>query len=158
MQTNPIQKFPAKINPAWRIGIVHAEWHAEEVKGLLEGAQATLLTAGISASHISLHPAAGSFEIPLIGNALATEKKVDALIGFGIIVEGETHHAQLLVRAVAQGIMDVQLKHGIPFAFEVLYVQDIEQARARSHPKDGKGAEAAYAALHSLAELHRIRS
>ena len=158
MQTNQTRTLPANINPAWRIGIVHAEWHAEEIKGLIEGARSTLLAAGISAANILVHPAAGSFEIPLIGNALATEKKVDALIGFGIIVEGETHHAELLAWAVAQGIMDVQLKHGIPFAFEVLYVQDTEQARARSHPKDGKGAEAAYAALHSLAELHRIRS
>ncbi|OGJ55498.1 6,7-dimethyl-8-ribityllumazine synthase [Candidatus Peribacteria bacterium RIFCSPHIGHO2_02_FULL_52_16] len=158
MQTNHLQKLPAKIDPSWRIGIVHAEWHAEEIKGLVEGARSTLLAAGISASNILVHPASGSFEIPLIGKTLATEKKVDALIGFGIIVEGETHHAELLAKEVARGIMDVQLNHGIPFAFEVLYVKNIEQARERARVKIGKGAEAAYAALHSLAELHRIRS
>ena len=99
----------------------------------------------------------GSFEIPLIGAALAEQGAVDALIGFGIIVEGETHHARLLADAATEGIMDTQLTYHIPFAFEVLYVKSLEDARARTTGNSNKGIEAAVAVLHSLALLKKIR-
>jgi 6,7-dimethyl-8-ribityllumazine synthase len=73
---------------------------------------------------------------------------VDALIGLGIIVQGETKHADLLAAESTRGLMDVQLQYKLPFAFEILWVDDIAHARARSE----KGAEAAIAVLHSLAE------
>jgi len=59
---------------------------------------------------------------------------------------------------VARGIMDVQVRAGIPFAFEVLYVSSLKQAQERARGDVNKGAEAARAVLHSLAELKRIRS
>ena len=120
---------------------------------LIGSARKTLEAAGIPAHNISVHRAAGSFEVPLIGQELADTGSVDALIGLGIIVEGETHHAALLAEQATRGMMDVQLEYGIPFAFEILYVDDIAQAQERVN----KGEEAAYAVLHSLAELKRIR-
>lgn len=146
------------IDPSWRIGIVHSTYYKEEIEGLIEGAQAVFGAAGFPEDRISLHPVPGSFEIPLIGAALAKAKKVDALIGFGIIVEGETYHAKLLADQVARGIMDVQVQLSTPFAFEVLYVHSLEQARARCFADASKGREAASATLHSLAELKRIFS
>ncbi len=142
---------PPKVDPAWRIGIVHSSYYKEEVTALVGSAREALIEAGIPADHISLHTAYGSFEVPLIGAALARAKEVDALIGIGIIVEGETHHAALLAQAAAQGMMDVQVHLGVPFAFEILHVRSLEQVRARLD----KGAEAAKAVLHSLAELNR---
>ncbi len=135
-----------------RIGIVYADYYKEEIAQLLKSARQTLLDAGIGEQHISLHPVAGSFEIPLLGLHLAKSGKLDALIALGIIVEGETHHADLLAREVARGIMDVQLTTGVPFAFEVLHVLSIAQVRKRHH----RGAEAARACLQSLAELRRV--
>lgn len=142
------------VNSSWRIGIVHASFHKEEVRHLVQGAADALAQAGIEPNHIKKYPVFGSFEIPLVGAQLAASNEVDALIGIGIIVEGETHHAELIARAAVQGIMDVQVTHHIPFAFEILYVDDIAKARLRI----GRGADAARSALHSLALLHRIRS
>lgn len=124
---------------------------------MVAGARETLEQAGVKAENITEHPVAGSFEIPLIGLVLASEKKVDALIGLGIIVEGETHHAELLAQESARGMMDVQLKTQIPFAFEVLYVDDLAQAQERSKGIDNKGGEAARAVLHSLAQIRKAR-
>lgn len=110
-----------------------------------------LLAAGIHASRIFSYAAPGSFEIPVIGKSIAEQKKVDALIALGVIVEGETHHADLIASEAARGVMQVQLSTGIPFAFEILYVKDLSQARDRTD----KGAEAARSVLRTL---HAMRS
>lgn len=149
--------LPSGIDPHWRIAVIHAAYHGDVVRGMLKGAEEVLREAGIRA--VSVHEAHGSFELPLIGAALLEEGKVDALIALGVIVEGETHHASLIAEATARGIMDLQIRHGVPFAFEVLYVDDIALAEERAGGKAGnRGAEAARAVLHSLAQLKSIGS
>lgn len=148
---------PIQADPSWNIGIVASTYYKEEIDALIAGAKEVLREAGIPEGNVGVYHAPGSFEVPLIGNALAKEGTVDALIGFGIIVEGETHHARLLADACARGIMDVQVKTGVPFAFEILYVQSLAQARERVKGKGNKGKEAAHATLQSLALLQRIR-
>lgn len=135
-----------------RIAIVHSTYYKEEMEALVRSAVDTLKMAGIPEENIALYPAPGSFEVPLIGSVLAEHKRADALIGLGIIVEGETYHARLLAENVARGIMDVQIRYRIPFAFEVLYVNSIKFARRRLD----KGKEAAEAVLSSLAQIERI--
>jgi 6,7-dimethyl-8-ribityllumazine synthase len=121
---------------------------------MMKGAVKVLREVGISKEKISFHPVPGSFEVPLVGSALAKEGSVDALIGLGIIVEGKTHHARLVAENTARGIMDVQTKYQVPFAFEVIYVDSLELAQERLH----KGEEAALSVLHSLAQLSRLQS
>lgn len=151
MKLSTNQERP-QADPAWRIGIVASSFYKEEMDQLIDGAGEALAAAGVPRENISVHHAPGSFEVPLIGRALAAKGTVDALIGLGIVVEGETHHARLLAEQSARGIMDVQVRYGLPFAFEILYVKTIEQARERLQ----KGEEAAYAVLHSLVELKRL--
>lgn len=147
-----------RADPAWRVGIVASSYYKEEIDGLVAGARGVLEAAGVPASQIAVYEAPGSFEVPLLGEALARSGAVDALIGFGIIVQGETKHADLLAAEVARGIMDVQLRHALPFAFEVLWVADRAQARARCVGPGNKGEEAAAAVLKSLAELGEIHA
>ena len=146
------------VDPSWRIGIVYSSFYAGDVSKLISGAKAVLLQAGIKKENITEHAVPGSFEIPLIGTVLAREKKVDALIRLGIIVEGESQHAGLVAAEAARGMMDVQTQYGIPFAFEILYVNDLEQAKVRSSGADNKGGEAARVVLHSLAEIQKLHS
>lgn len=149
-------RLPEGINPDWKFGIVYAPFYKEETEAMVSDAVAVFREAGIPEANIQKHDVPGSFEIPLIGRALADAHAVDALLGFGIIVQGETRHADLLATAATNGIMDVQIRYGIPFAFEILYVNSLELARARAMGPHGKGKEAAYAALHSLVALNRI--
>ncbi len=149
--------LPAKINPTWNIGFVASTYHKEHIDALVKGASDLLVLAGIEPDHIHLFSAPGSFEIPLIGAALAQTEKFDALMGFGIIIEGDTHHARLLAESVTHAMMNIQVSHRIPFAFEILYVNTIEDAIERTKGELNKGTEAARAVLHSLAELEKIR-
>ena len=146
------------IDPSWRIAIVHSSYYPEEVLKLISGATQALIDAGIPEKNIAVHSTSGCFEIPLLGSVIAQQKKADALIGLGIIVEGETYHADLVARETARGIMDVQVRHGMPFAFEILYVKKLSQAKVRSAGSQNKGGEAARTALHSLAEIGKLRS
>jgi 6,7-dimethyl-8-ribityllumazine synthase len=146
----------ASLAPKTCVGIVYSSFYADIVSQMVQEAQLILERAGVLKSNILLQPAPGSFEVPLLGAALAKEGKVDALIGLGIIVRGETAHADLLASAVSKGMMDVQLQFGIPFAFEVLFVEDVEQAKERARSPGGKGAEAAHAVIESLLALKNI--
>jgi len=142
------------MRPAWRVGIVYSSFYTKEINHMLKGAIDTLKVVGMEEKNIRQYPVPGSFEIPLVGAALAKEGSIDALIGLGIIIEGETHHARLIAENAARGMMDVQTKYGIPFANEVLYVDSIVLARERLH----KGEEAAISVLHSLAQLASLQS
>lgn len=124
------------------------------MKEMLQHALDELKVSGIEEGNIQLLPVSGSFEIPLVGAALAKSKQVDALIGLGIIVEGETHHARLVAESAAQGMMDIQVQYAIPFVNEVLYVDDRKLAHARLQ----KGKVAAATALESLALLASLQS
>jgi 6,7-dimethyl-8-ribityllumazine synthase len=148
MRTEHTLPPPAKVDSSWKIGIVYSA-HYEETMTMVEGAKQYLMENGINQNHISLHRVSGAFEIPLIGAHLAANKKVDGLIALGIIVEGETHHARLVAEECARGVMDVQVRFQTPFAFEVLYVDDLTLAKQRLN----KGEDAANVLLHSLAEL-----
>ena len=157
MKKDTANTLPKKIDADWKIGIVASSFYKKEIDALIAGAKKVFLDAGIPKANVTVYDVPGSFEIPLIGAALAEQGAVDALIGFGIIVEGETHHARLLADAATEGIMDTQLTYHIPFAFEVLYVKSLEDARARTTGNSNKGIEAAVAVLHSLALLKKIR-
>ncbi|MFH1444521.1 MAG: 6,7-dimethyl-8-ribityllumazine synthase [Candidatus Peregrinibacteria bacterium] len=153
MRSSPLS-LPAHISSGWRIGIIHSSFYPDVVAELVSGAQRVLNDAGIASGNVRTYPAPGSFEIPLIGAALIEAKEVDALIGLGVIVEGETYHARLIAEQAARGMMDLQVRHLTPFAFEILYVHTLEQARARLQ----KGEEAARTVLHALAQLSPLHS
>lgn len=148
--------LPAEADTSWTVAIVSSLWHRDILDPMIERAKETLLGAGLRPENVTVHDAPGSFEVPLIGAALL--EKVDAVIGFGIILQGDTLHAQLIAQTTAQAMMDLQVRHKKPFAFEILHVHDLADARARAEGPHNKGFEAARAVLLSLAELSRIRS
>ena len=156
----PDQDFnlPEYTSPAWRVGIVYSTYYEELTKSLVQGAKEVLRSTEIVDANITEYPVLGSFEIPLIGAVLAHDKRVDALIGFGIIVDGETRHGEHIASAVVDGMMDVQVQERVPFAYEVLHVHTLAQAQERCSGNMNKGKEAAAAVIHSLAQLKGIQS
>lgn len=148
-------EMPAVIDPTWKIGIVAAQWHRNILQPMIDVAKQTLIDAGIDPANILIYDAPGSFEIPLIGAELIDH--VDAVMGFGIVLQGETMHAQNIMESSSQAIMQLQIDYKKPFAFEILHVLTLDQARERAEGPYNKGFEAARAVLFSLAELKRIR-
>ena len=108
---------------------------------------------------ISVHRVPGSFEIPVIAREVAIQNKADAIIACGVILQGETNHAQNLSRSVTDALQRIALEFGMPVINAVLSFDNENQARARClENKINRGTEAARAAVEIANVLSDVRS
>ena len=137
----------------YTVAVVQSEWNAEITDNLSKGAIQTLLDCGVKEKNILYSLVPGTFELPLgAQNYLIANKKVDAVICIGCVIQGETKHFDFVCQGVTKGIVDVSLKFNKPVIFCVLTDNTIQQSRDRSGGKHGnKGIEAAVAALKMIA-------
>lgn len=142
----------------FRIAIIRGEYNHEITLSLEKKCVETLLASGVPQKNIRNFAVPGCFEIPILAQRLAAQKKYDALIALGAVIKGDTYHFELVVNECARGIMDVSLRHNVPIIFEVLATYDKRDAvrRARNN-KFNKGIEAAQTALSLLAALGSTR-
>jgi 6,7-dimethyl-8-ribityllumazine synthase len=90
----------------------------------------------------------GAFELTFGAKILAENKKMDAIIGLGCIIRGETPHFDFISQGVTKGFVDLNMKYSIPFIFGVLTNNTMEQSVDRAGGKLGnKGDEAAITAI-----------
>jgi 6,7-dimethyl-8-ribityllumazine synthase len=138
--------------------IVVSRFNAVYVGGLVDHATQELRALAPKAT-ISLHRVPGSFEIPVVVRELATQNKADAIIACGVILQGETNHAQNLSRSVTDALQRIAIEHGVPVINVVLSFDNEDQARARClENKINRGTEAARAAVeiaNLMSELRR---
>ena len=136
----------------FRFGIVVSEWNDTITEGLLKGAKEALLDCGALDSNIVTWYVPGSFEL-IYGSKKMIEKKVDAVIAIGCVIQGETKHFDFVCEGVTQGIKDLNVITDTPVIFCVLTDNTMQQSIDRSGGKHGnKGTEAAIAAI-KMADL-----
>lgn len=135
-------------------------YHEEITGGMLASALETLAEAGLPAAGVRVVRAPGTYELPLLAQALARRTDVDAVLCFGLVLKGETEHDRYIAAACADGLMRVALDAEKPVLFGVLTCATLAQAkrRARRAAQGGldKGREVAEAALAVLAEVSAI--
>ena len=137
-----------------RVGVVHAAFNAPITRGLTDGAIEYLHEA--EAEEVLVVEAPGAFELPLIAQKLA-KSGYDAVVCIGAVIEGDTDHYEHVAHRASEGLMRVQLDEGIPVAFGILTVRDLDHAVMRSAPgPENKGREAAIAAVMAARALHVI--
>ena len=133
--------------------IVASRYNGRYVDSMLRAARANLNEAGVRAVRIIRVP--GAFEIPLAAECFARKGwlqppggQLSAIICLGVILKGETTHANLIGEAVTRALMQIQLDHAIPVIHEVLLLDNEAQARVRCLGKThNRGTEAAQTAL-----------
>lgn len=145
------------VNPAWKIGVIRSTWHDELTGVMSSSCIATLKELGIQEENIVQILAPGSFEVPLFCEQALTELGCDGVVAFGIVLQGATHHADLVAREAARGCMQVQLDTKKPVTFEVLYVNTLDDAKRRTTGKEAKGPLAAQTVLSCLAKQAELR-
>ena len=107
---------------------------------------------------ILLHRVPGSFEIPVVARELAIQNTADAIIACGVILQGETDHAQNLSRSVTDALQHIAVEHSVPVINVVLSFENENQARARClENKINRGTEAARAAVEIANVLSDLR-
>jgi 6,7-dimethyl-8-ribityllumazine synthase len=155
--SNETPETPEPLAQPRRFAVVASRYNAAYVDGLAESALSELATLA-PGSHIDVLRVPGAFELPLAVKKLAATGRVDAIFAFAVIVQGATHHAELLATAVTNALLDISLEYEIPVLNEVLWLQDEEQARERCLPEgaSNRGVEAARAAVRMLNMLEEV--
>ena len=145
--------------PGTKIAIVISEFNEEIGNKLLDSCIKTLKKCGVFLEDIEVVWVPGAFEIPLVSQKIAFAHNVDAIIGLGAVIKGDTPHFDYVCNECARGILDVQLKTGLPVIFGVLTCNTPEQALERSAKNENnKGHQSAIAAIEMINVLEAIDS
>jgi 6,7-dimethyl-8-ribityllumazine synthase len=119
---------------------------------LVDGARRVFEEAGAA---IDVHEVPGAFELPLAAKYCAESGRYEGIACLGAVIRGETDHYDYVCGETASGIARVSLDSGVPCAFGVLTVDNMDQALARTGGgKRHQGEDAARAVLR-MAELRR---
>lgn len=115
-----------------RFAIVRATFYGDLAERLTAGALAGFAEHGIAADRVDSYDVPGAFELPLGAKACAESGRYAGVACLGAVIRGETDHYDYVCEGATYGIARVQLDTGVPCAFGVLTVEDMDQALARS--------------------------
>ena len=138
-----------------RVALAVARFYEDLADRLVAGARHVLDEAGVK--EIEEFDVPGAYELPMAAKLLAESGRYAAVICLGAVIRGETSHYDYVCGEAARGIQDVQLETGVPCAFGVLTVDNLDQALARSGgDKRDSGRHAAEAVLALLHVKERL--
>jgi 6,7-dimethyl-8-ribityllumazine synthase len=134
------------------IAIVASQYNPVYVQAMVNYAREEL-SLSLPNATVTLHQVPGAFEIPLLVQEIASLKNVDAIIALGVIIQGETAHAEHIGQTISDALMDIGLRFRTPVIHEVLTLRNEEQAQARClDSRTSRGIEAARSAV-EMAQL-----
>jgi 6,7-dimethyl-8-ribityllumazine synthase len=130
-------------------------FYEELAERLVEGARRVIEGSGAT---LEVHDVPGAFELPLAAYLCADSGRYAGVACLGAVIRGETDHYDFVCSEAAHGIARVALDTGVPCAFGVLTVENMEQALARSGGgKRHEGEDAARAVLRMAALRTELR-
>jgi 6,7-dimethyl-8-ribityllumazine synthase len=155
-----VKHIEGKFNEAGgRYGVVVSRWNGFITEKLKGGALDALRRHGIDDDSVTVAYCPGSYEIPLTAQVMAESGKFDAVIAIGLVIRGATSHYDFVAGAANNGVLQANLKTGIPVVFGVLTTENIEQSIERAGTKAGnKGEEAALTAIEMVSLLKQLKS
>jgi 6,7-dimethyl-8-ribityllumazine synthase len=133
-----------------RVALTVARVYEDLADRLVAGARGVLEEGG--ATEIDEFAVPGAFELPLAAKYCADTGRFRGVACLGAVIRGETSHYDYVCGEAAAGIARVGLDTGVPCAFGVLTVENMDQALARLGGKRHQGEDAAGAVLR-MAEL-----
>ncbi|HZB75784.1 MAG TPA: 6,7-dimethyl-8-ribityllumazine synthase [Solirubrobacteraceae bacterium] len=130
-------------------------FYEELAERLVEGARRVIEESGAT---LEVHDVPGAFELPLAAYLCADSGRYAGVACLGAVIRGETDHYDFVCSEAAHGIARVALDTGVPCAFGVLTVENMEQALARTGGgKRHEGEDAARAVLRMAALRAELR-
>ncbi len=145
--SNAVPTRPRVVLHKRRFTLVASGFNARYVQGLVDHATEELRALAPGAA-LTLHQVPGAFEIPVVVREVALQKSADAILAFGVIIQGSTKHADHLSDSVTHALQQIAITYGIPVINAVLGMENEDQARERClEKKINRGIEAARAAV-----------
>lgn len=131
-----------------RYCLVAARFNESYVRRMVDAALEVLRHRGAAEADLELVWVPGSLELPLACRWAATSGHFQAVLAFGVVIQGETEHHRIVADVSARGLLQVQMETGVPVVNGVLAVRDAAQADARTGGAMGnRGAAIALAAV-----------
>jgi 6,7-dimethyl-8-ribityllumazine synthase len=152
----PVRKKKLRV-PQGEFFIIASKYNARYVDAMLRAAQGALKEAGVTRVQTIRVP--GAFEIPAVASSVACQDSNDlaAIICLGVVIRGETAHAQLVAEGVTHALAGLQVSFHLPVIHGVLLLDNEEQARVRCLGKEhNRGLEAAQTALAMAAVMEKV--
>ena len=127
----------------WAVAV--GRFYEDLAERLVSGATRVFEQAG---GTVEVHDVPGAFELPLAAKYCADSGRYAGVACLGAVNRGETDHYDYVCGEAAAGIARVSLDTGVPCAFGVLTVDNMEQALARAgEGKRHQGEDAARAVV-----------
>ena len=128
-----------------RFAIVVARFYEDLADRLVAGAIETFEQAG---GTVDVYDVPGAYELPMAAKLCAETGRYAGVAALGAVIRGETSHYDHVCDACAIGLQLVAVRTGVPCAFGVLTVENMDQAWARAGGgKRDQGVHAAEAVL-----------
>jgi len=151
MPSKTLPPKPRSIAAKKTISIVASLYNEDLVNSLLDSTVHGL-RALIPGSTVNIYRVPGAFEIPVCAKKLIESNNIDVMIALGVIIKGETSHAELVGSSVTQSLQEIATNFNTPIIHEVLLTENREQAIERCKGDKNRGTEAAKAAA-TMSEL-----
>lgn len=138
------------------IYIVASRYNSEYTNAMVASAEETLqrLAPQIEVKTIRVP---GAFEIPLPVIAVSDQDNTLAVIALGVIIRGATAHADLIAQSITHQLHEISVNTLVPVIHEVLLLDNLEQAEARTKGEElNRGREAAEAAVEMIMVMDQL--
>lgn len=143
----------------FRFAVAVSRFNDELTHQLANSAVTCLLRNGAAESDVDLFWVPGAYELPALLEQLAGSGQYDALIALGVVIEGETPHAQMINDSTGIALLDIAREHKVPVINEIVGTRNWEQAVARCAGLEGtRGWYAAEAAIEMATLCKRVKS
>ncbi|HSW48324.1 MAG TPA: 6,7-dimethyl-8-ribityllumazine synthase [Candidatus Saccharimonadales bacterium] len=147
----------------FKIAFVAASWHEDLVNVAVNSCKSELQELGVDTEkNIKLFNVPGSLEIPLVSKTIIQSGEFDAVIAFGLVVDGGIYRHEFVAQTVLDGIMKVSLETKTPVLSVVLTPQKFDETNSE-HIKFFqkhlviKGQEAARSAVQIIQVISDLR-
>jgi 6,7-dimethyl-8-ribityllumazine synthase len=138
-----------------RFGIVAARYNDELSDALLANCALTIAAAGGKTVSVRVP---GTFEVTAAAAQMAKSGRYDCIVALGVLLQGETSHAQHIGNAVANGLTTISIMTGVPTIFGIVTANTLRQAQVRCRSKNyNRGREAAHTAI-EMARLWKSKT
>ena len=135
-----------------KIAVIVSRFNSFLTEQLVKGAVDAFVRHGGDEKSLTLVKVPGAYEIPLAAMKLA-EKKYDAIVALGAVVQGATPHAMLIETATSEAFTKISLKTGVPVLDGIVAAENLEQAVERCGTKQGNKG---FAAMVSAIEMVNV--